>query len=170
MRRRFAVLAVAIGVIAGVAVFASPASAQYIPGQPGCIPEPAQIDENVSTPGVVDCIGCPPNVQANAYVLVDGDEVLIGSAQTSTDDDGGVTIPVTYPALEAGDYTLLVRCGPVLLSNVLTVVGQGSDLIARGPLPVTGSDSKLLVQIALILVVVGGLLALSSRKRKHAYH
>jgi LPXTG-motif cell wall-anchored protein len=165
--RRFAVLAVAVSLIAGFSLLASPAEAQYIPGQPGCIPEPDQIDANTSTPGVLECIGCPPNVRADAYVLVDGEEVFIGSAQTSDDEDGGVSIPVTYPPLPGGEYTVLVRCGPVLLSNVLTVVGTGSDVI--GQLPVTGSDSSLLIQIALMLIVIGGLLALASRKRRHAY-
>jgi len=166
--RRFAVLAVAVSLIAGFSLLASPASAQYIPGQPGCIPEPAQIDANTGTTGVLDCIGCPPDVRADAYVLVDGEEVLIGSAQTDDDDDGGVSIPVTYPPLPAGEYTILVRCGPVLLSNVLTVVGSGADVIS-GPLPVTGSDSSLLIQIALMLIIIGGLLALATRKRRAAY-
>src|SRR5690606_29400000 len=81
--RRFAILAVALCAIAGSSLFADPASAQYVPGQPGCIPEPAQIDANTQTSGVLECIGCPPNVQANAFVLVDGEEVFIGSAQVS---------------------------------------------------------------------------------------
>lgn len=167
MIRRFAILAVALCAIAGFSLFADPASAQYVPGQPGCIPDPAQIDANSQTSGVLNCIGCPPNVQANAYILVDGEEVLIGSAQVADDPDGPVTIPVTYPPLDQGDYTVLVRCGSVLLSNVITVVGTAAQVV--GQLPRTGSDSSLLLQIALMLIIIGGLLALASRKRRHAY-
>ena len=46
-------------------------------------------------------------------------------------------------------------------------VGTGGQI--SGQLPVTGSDSSLLLQIALILIVIGGLLALAARKRRHAY-
>jgi LPXTG-motif cell wall-anchored protein len=165
--RRFAVLVVALGVIFGLVLPAAPASAQYIPNQPGCIADPTEIQANVSTPGTLQCIGCPPEVQANAFIIVDGQEVAIGSGQVSDDEDGPVTISVTYPALPAGDYTILVRCGPVLLSNVLTVIGTGGQ--SAGPLPVTGSNSSMLVQIALLLITIGGLLAVAARKRRHAY-
>ena len=168
MIRRFAVLAMAISLVAGFAVLASPASAQYVPGQPGCIAEPQTIDADTATNAVLECIGCPPNVEANAFVLVDGEEVPIGSATVSDDPDGGVNIPVVFPALPEGDYTILVRCGPVLLSNVLTVIGTGGQVVT-GQLPVTGSDYSLLIQIALMLIVIGGLLALTARKRRHAY-
>ena len=167
MIRRFAVLAVALGVIFGLVLPAAPASAQYVPGQPGCIADPSEVQANAATPGTLHCIGCPPNVQANAFVVVDGQEVAIGSGQVSADKDGPVDIPVVYPALPAGDYTILVRCGPVLLSNVLTVIGTAGQ--SAGRLPITGSNSSLLVQIALLLIVLGGLLALAARKRRHAY-
>lgn len=167
MLRRFAILGVALGVIFGFVLPATSANAQYIPGQPGCIANPTEIDANTATSGVLNCTGCPPGTTANAYVVVDGDEVAIGSAQVDDDEDGSVVIPVQYPALAAGDYTTLVRCGDVVLSNVLTVVGLGGQQIGR--LPVTGSDSRLLLQIALTLIVIGGLLALAERKRRHAY-
>jgi LPXTG-motif cell wall-anchored protein len=165
--RKFAILGVALGVIFGFVLPAAPASAQYIPGQPGCVAEPSEIDANSATSGTLTCIGCPPGTTASAYVLVDGTEVEIGSAAVNDDDDGGVTISVSYPALPPGDYTTLVRCGDVVLSNVLTVVGLGGQQVGR--LPVTGSDSRLLLQVALTLIVIGGLLALAARKRRHAY-
>jgi LPXTG-motif cell wall-anchored protein len=164
--RRFAVLAVALGVIFGFVLPAAPASAQYIPGQPGCVIDPDQIIADTETPGTIQCINCVPEAQANAYAIVDGEEVLIGSATVADDEDGPVTIQVIYPALPEGDYLIVVRCG-IELSNVLTVIGTGGQV--SGPLPVTGSDSSLLVQIALILIVIGGLLALAARKRRHAY-
>jgi LPXTG-motif cell wall-anchored protein len=171
--RRFAVLAAVIGIVAGVLVVASPpASAQYNPGEPGCILDPAQINADTETPGVIQCINCPPSTPGNpviaeAFIVVSGNEIAIGSAQVSDDEDGPVTIPVLYPALPDGDYTIIVRCGPVLLSNVLTVVGTGGQV--AGPLPRTGSDSGWLLRLALILITVGGLLALATRKRRHAY-
>jgi LPXTG-motif cell wall-anchored protein len=165
--RRFAVLAVALGVLFGVVAPFTPASAQYVPNQPGCISDPTEIPANVATSGTLKCIGCPPNVRADAFIIVDGQEIPIGSGQVKDDKDGPVTIVVNYPALPAGDYTTLVRCGPVLLSNVLTVIGTAGQ--AAGSLPVTGSNSSLLVQIALILITIGGLLAVAARKRRHAY-
>jgi hypothetical protein len=160
-------------VIGAVIGFAAPVKAQYVPGQPGCIPDPATIDEDTQTSGVLNCIGCPPSTPgdptlAEAFIVVDGVEVAIGSAQVGEDRDGPVTIPVVYPALPAGDYLILVRCGDALLSNVLTVVGTGGQIIS-GPLPVTGSDSGWLVRLALVLIIIGGLLAMMARKRRHAY-
>lgn len=166
MIRRSAVLAVAIGMIAGLGLFASPASAQYNPSA-GCIPSPSTIDANTATPGSIDCVGCPPSSQANAFVIVDGAEVLIGSATVADDPDGSVSIPVVFPALPDGEFNLLVRCGVAVFGNVLTVVGTGGQQIGR--LPVTGSDSSLLLQIALVLIVVGALFAQAARKRRHAY-
>jgi hypothetical protein len=157
---------VLIGVIV---VFAAPAKAQYVPGVPGCIPDPPTINEDTETSGVLECIGCPPNTLAEAVIVVNGNEVPIGSAQVSDDEDGGVVIPVVYPALPSGDYLVLVRCGDALLSNVLTVADTGGQVIRQGPLPITGSDSGWLVRIALLLITIGGLLALMARKRRHAY-
>jgi LPXTG-motif cell wall-anchored protein len=164
--RRFAVLVVALGVTFAFVLPTVPASAQYIPGQPGCIAEPSEIQANVSTSGTLQCVNCLPGVQAEAFIVVDGENVSIGSATVSNDKDGPVSIPVVYPALPAGDYLILVNCG-IQLSNVLTVVGTQGEV--TGALPVTGSNSSLLVQIALMLIVIGGLLALAARKRRHAY-
>jgi LPXTG-motif cell wall-anchored protein len=145
-----------------------PASAQYNPGQPGCIADPTEIQANVSTPGTLQCINCAPGAIATAYVVVDGEQVQIGSATVSDDKDGPVTIPVVYPALPPGEYLTLVDCGlPTQLSNVITVVGTAGQ--STGTLPVTGANSSWLVQIALVLITAGGLLALAARKRRHAY-
>ena len=156
----------ALGVTFAFVLPTAPASAQYIPGQPGCIANPDTIQLNTATTGVLNCINCVPGASASAFVVVDGEKVLIGSATVSNDPDGPVDIPVVYPALPPGDYLLLVDCG-IELSNVLTVVGTEGEV--TGSLPVTGSNSSLLVQIALTLIVVGGLLALAARKRRHAY-
>jgi LPXTG-motif cell wall-anchored protein len=158
-----------LGVFVAFAMPTPPASAQYIPGQPGCIADPTEIQANISTPGTLHCVNCVPGVQANAFIIVDGQKVGIGSATVSKDTDGPVDIPVVYPALPGGDYLILVDCG-IELSNVLTVIGTAGQ--AAGPvgsLPVTGSNSGWLVQIALTLIIVGGLLALAARKRRHAY-
>jgi len=159
-------VAVALGVTFAFVLPTAPASAQYVPGQPGCIADPTEIQANVSTPGTLNCVNCVAGAQADAFVVVDGQKIPIGSATVSTDKDGPVSIPVIYPALPPGDYLILVDCG-IELSNVLTVTGTGGQ--STGALPVTGSNSALLIQIALMLIAVGGLLALAARKRRHAY-
>src|SRR4051812_39841580 len=63
----------------------APASAQYVPGQPGCIADPTEIQANVSTPGTLNCVNCVAGAQADAFVVVDGQKIPIGSATVSTD-------------------------------------------------------------------------------------
>lgn len=164
--RRFALVAIVVGAMIAFVLPTPPASAQYNPRQPSCIADPIEIQANVSTPGTLQCINCVANSPATAYIVVDGEQVQIGTGQVKDDEDGPVTIPVVYPALPPGDYLVLVDCG-LQLSNVLTVVGTEGE--STGTLPVTGSNSSWLVQVALVLITVGGLLALAARKRRHAY-
>jgi hypothetical protein len=155
--RRMVVLAVAfLMAMTGVA------HAQYIPGQPGFTITPDTCPDT-GCDVVISGVGCPPATEVNAYLIVDGREVFIGSGVSEDDPDGAFEFGATIPPVPAGEYTVLVRCGPVSLSNIITIT---STAVIRPPLPRTGSDILGLLRIALVLLAIGGLLLVSERKRR----
>ena len=103
---------------------------------------------------------------------------VIGTAQT--DGEGNATLTVPYPdGVDPGTYQLTasglsaVDNQPVtvqadiecLAPTTPTTVGPGGGAPA-GPLPRTGSDSTgVLFRVGIVLVAVGGLLTLSTRRR-----
>ncbi len=163
------VLAIAVGVLALLAS-AAPAGAQYVPGQPGIIVDPSEMSD---AGGVAEIqgFGCPAATPVDAYIVVEGEEVPIGSSTSEDDPDGSFTIPITVPASPAGEYTVLVRCGPLTLSTLLTltpspVAGTAEVTATEGTLPRTGGDAVNLVRVAALLIAAGGITALVVRKRR----
>lgn len=156
MVRRMVILAVAL-VLATTGI----AHAQYIPGQPGFTIDP----DTCPTTGcdvVISGVGCPAATEVNAFVLVGGQEIFIGGGVSADDPDGSFEFGATIPPLAAGEYTVILRCGDVTLSNIITITGTS----IAGPLPRTGTDVMSFVRIALVLIAVGGLLLVSERKRR----
>ena len=144
------------------------AAAQYVPGQPGFILDPDRLPDTGGQT-TIRGVGCPPDTEVNAFILVDGAEIPIGSGRSADDPDGGFEFVATVPPLPAGEYTVLVRCGPVTLSNILTIFSTAVPAPPpgqEGTLPRTGTDSLTLVRWALLLVAVGGLLAVTERRRR----
>lgn len=167
---RFVVVALAGLLLAGTGV----ASAQYVPGQPGFILDPDRLPDTGGQT-TIRGVGCPPDTPVFAYILVDGAEIPIGSGRSADDIDGGFEFVATVPPLPAGEYTVIVRCGPVTLSNILTIFSTAVPPVpeppgATGTLPRTGSDALDLVRWALLLVAVGGLFAISERQRRRRAH
>jgi LPXTG-motif cell wall-anchored protein len=154
----------------------APASAQY-EGPCGILIDPAV----VAPGGTVNISGqgAPPGAVLEAYI---GD-VFLGST-TATDDDDGVFFfgNLTIPnSLAPGDYTITVSIqggAPFdedcqfadVLTNVLTIQAPprppSGNQGGGGALPATGSDPMPTVQFAAMLLAVGGLLVLSTRKRR----
>ncbi|MCU0268931.1 MAG: LPXTG cell wall anchor domain-containing protein [Acidimicrobiales bacterium] len=159
MIKRLLVLA---AIVLSFLVPAAAANAQYIEGQPGCALNPTSI-----TPGgtvTASCFGCPRGSTAELSIA----GTVLGSATAASDGFGSFSITFRAPAV-AGNYDVVVSCGSTVLSNVLTVVaGQQAVTTTGGALPVTGSDSGNLVRIGMVLVAVGGLVLLATRRRATA--
>lgn len=172
MLRRILVIAALV-----TGLFATSAGAQY-QGLCGII-----VDPPVVNPGGTISISGQGAVPGSTVTARLGDQVL-GTAVASTDPDGtfffaSLVIPNTTAP---GDYTISVtaedgfqeECGGTsALSNTLTVevpprpaaTGAGAGAGA-GSLPVTGGDPLPLATVAAVLVAGGGLLVLSSRKKR----
>ncbi|WP_334143546.1 hypothetical protein [Rhabdothermincola sp.] len=164
MARRIVVLALALVLATGAV-----AHAQYVPGQPGFQLDPATLpDTGGST--TISGVGCPPNVPVEGFILVGGQEIFIGSGMVKNDKDGPFQFVAQIPPLPAGEYTVIVKCGGVIMSNLLTITSTTPITLRPqpGPLPRTGADVLGFVKIGLGLVVVGGLLLLAERKRRRA--
>ena len=105
---------------------------------------------------------------------------VIGTAQA--DGEGNATLTVPYPdGVDPGTYQLTatglsavdnetvtvtadIECLP---STTPTTAGPGGTGTAAGPLPRTGSDSTgVLFRVGIVLVAAGGLLVLSTRRRR----
>jgi LPXTG-motif cell wall-anchored protein len=122
----------ALLVIAFVA--AQPASAQYQPGQPGFI-----LDPPIVAPGqTVDVIGngCPRGSTVEIYL----DGVLADTVTAADDDTGAFAGSFPAPPVE-GTYMVEVRCGDVVMSQVLTVAASACGFIPQG---VAGGQATVL--------------------------
>jgi LPXTG-motif cell wall-anchored protein len=157
------------------AVAAPAAHAQYVAGQPGFIIDPSEVPDTGGQVTITG-FGCPPDEVVDAYLLAPDGEILIGSGVSSDDPDGSFQFVATIPPTPAGEYPVLVRCGAVTLSNTLRITSTavpaaapGAAQAATGTLPRTGGDAVPWLRIGFVLVAVGGLLALSARRRRRAY-
>jgi len=140
------------------------ASAQYNPTEPGFIIDPPTVGVGGGTV-TVSGKGCPAASTVNIYV----EDTLVGTTTAKDDRDGTFTTTVQIPAgLTPGTHTVFVRCGNVVLSNTLTVTVTVTAVAVQAPntLPKTGSNSAGFVRVALVLVALGGLLVLSTRRRR----
>jgi LPXTG-motif cell wall-anchored protein len=165
-------LAFVVGVVALIGL-AAPASAQYVPGQPGIIIDPSEMPDTGGTADIKG-FGCEAASKVDGYIVVDGQEIFLGTTTAEDSEDGSFTIPVTIPPNVAGEYTILAKCGPLTLSTLLTLTPSPVPGVApaggtSGTLPVTGSDSIMLVRAAALLIAVGGLAALVVRKRRTSH-
>lgn len=160
MVRRIVVLALTLVMATAVA-----ASAQYVPGQPGFQIDPGTVP---STGGqvVITGVGCPPSVEVQAFIIVNGEEIFIGGGFVGTDPDGPFEFFGEIPVLPPGEYTVIVKCGPLTLSNILTVTGTTPTSTQVTPLPKTGAETMGFLRVGLGLVAVGGLLLLANRRRR----
>jgi len=158
--RRIVVLALALVMATSATAFA-----QYVPGQPGFEIDPPTVP---STGGQVTItgVGCPPGSEVQAFIIVDGQEVFIGGGFVDDDPDGPFEFLADIPALPPGEYTIIVKCGTLTMSNILTVTGTTPTSRQVTPLPRTGSDTMGFVRIGLGLVAVGGLLLLANKRRR----
>jgi LPXTG-motif cell wall-anchored protein len=165
IRRMLVLGALLVTVMATVAISATAASAQYVPGTPGVIVDPGST--TVGGTVTVTGTGCPANVPVTIKIGT----VTVG---TFTSNDAGnfsekITLP---PGIAPGQYTVHALCGDLDLTAVLSVTALPPTTVVATTtattttLPKTGTDSGAWVKIGLSLVAVGGLLVLATRRRR----
>ena len=115
MIRRMLVLgALLVTTMATLAITATTASAQYVPGTPGIIVDPGSV--TVGGTITVQGTGCP----ANVTVTIKIGTVVVGTA--TSNDAGNFTFHVTLPpSIKPGQYTVHALCGDLDLTAVLSV-------------------------------------------------
>lgn len=86
---------------------------------------------------------------------------------TTSDADGAGSVAGTVPTSAAGT-SLAVSCSDGTNTGGTTLVLQATaaPVAPATPLPVTGSDSVSLAQVALVLIAAGGLILLAVRRRQ----
>ena len=106
------------------------------------------------------------------FTLKAGNGQVIG--QTTTNEVGVFTAQLQLPAnLGPGTYTIIGTCGTTTMSSSLTI-RAATTTTARvttggGSLPQTGSDTTVtLVRGALVLLCLGGLVLVASKRRHGA--
>ncbi len=147
-----------------MAALAGTAHAQYVPGEPGIIVTPGSV--SVDGKIAVQGSGCP----RSSVVTISVGDVVVATTTTSASDGTGsfdVTGIVLPPEIVPGEYTIHARCGTLDLTSALTVAAPTTTTTAAtGNLPVTGSDSGLLVKMGIALVAAGGFVLLATRRRR----
>ena len=163
MIRRMLVLgALLVTTMATLAITATSASAQYVPGTPGIVVNPGST--TVGGEVTVQGTGCP----ANVTVTIKIGDIVVGTA--TSNDAGNFTFHVKLPpSITPGQYTVHALCGDLDLTAVLSVsaLPVSTTIATGGTLPKTGTDSGMWVKVGLSLVAVGGLLVLATRRRRH---
>lgn len=147
-------------------MFAPAAHAQYVPGQPGFILEPDTLPEGGGV-SHASGVGCPPD--SHGTFTINGQTV--GTTVANSDPDGLFSTDLQIPAsLGPGEYTVVLECGGVVMTNSLTITAVPTSATAGqaggSALPRTGTDVTVLVRIGLALAVVGGLFVLGARKKR----
>jgi LPXTG-motif cell wall-anchored protein len=150
-------------------VLAAPAGAQTYPGDANltCNPPTAEVGETIT----MVATGYQPGSEVTFTI----NDVFVGTA--IADADGVATLVTVVPegtpigTVPCGSGGIDIEGNTLVLSSTLQIIA-GSAVITpvtpvtpAAPLPVTGSDSKPLVQVAVAIVALGGLMLLVSRKK-----
>jgi LPXTG-motif cell wall-anchored protein len=163
--RRILVLGALVATtMATLAVSATTASAQYVPGTPGIVVNPGST--TVGGEVTVEGSGCP----ADVTVTIKIGDVVVGTVTSNSDGDFILKNIKLPPSITPGQYTVHALCGDLDLTAVLSVSAlppsTTTTVASTGTLPVTGTDSGMWVKVGLSLLAVGGLLVLATRRRR----
>jgi LPXTG-motif cell wall-anchored protein len=108
--------------------------------------------------------GTPPPNSASAPVTL---------GTVTADASGTATLVFTMPNVHPGLWVIVANgvplgnCDPDVSTNVMVDAATvATTSTGSGTLPRTGTNSAELVQLALVLIAVGGLITLATRKRR----
>jgi hypothetical protein len=157
-------------ILGALALTPSPAHAQY-PTSCGFILDPPAI----AIGGTVNIIGSLFGPGTTVTFFIENPETgarqVLGTVTADNDPDGNVeaSFPLPPGFDVDGTYTISAQCPDGQIASNVLIVGSGGQpgTTATGrQLPATGSDTPLtLARIALMLVAVGGILLLVTRRR-----
>ncbi len=164
--------------LAATLVAAAPAAgaAPTVSYAGGCIIRLSQITAVPNDKLTVTATGYPTGAVVTFTLDPDTHPVKLG---TVTADSSGTAVlvfslpPDTKPGVHIVTATGVPagQCSPSVSTNVTVSALVVNTTVAQpGSLPRTGSDSAELVQLALILIAIGGLVTLAARKRASRAH
>jgi len=142
---------------------AAPASAQYV-----------DVDASVEN-NVISGSGCEPGSTVDFTLLTTGGQQVADLGSTTADANGAFTATVDPAGIAAGAYQLIISCGdattsiPVQVASDGLVPGQTTTPVTTGTgsgLARTGTDSGTLVRGAAVMIALGGLLLVGTRRRR----
>jgi hypothetical protein len=145
-----------------LAFTAAPASAQYVDVD-------ASVDDNV-----VSGSGCAPGSTVDFTLLTTGGQQVADLGSTTATADGTFSATVDPSGVPAGTYQLIISCGDATTSIPVQVTSDGLapgqtttpvTVTTGSGLARTGTDSGTLVRGAAVLIAVGGLLLVGTRRR-----
>jgi hyaluronoglucosaminidase len=135
---------------------------------------------SISTPTVV--VGQQLSVTASGYptgsvvtFTLHSTPVVLGSATADASGNATLvfTLPVgTTPGLHqiTANGVPLGECDPDVSTDLMVDAATVTTAsVTTGTLPRTGTNSAELVQVALVLIAVGGLITLATRKRRQSH-
>ncbi len=116
----------------------------------------------------VTATGYPAGAQVT-FTLDTTPPIVLGTV--TADANGTATLAFTLPKIGNGTYVISANGNPlgncqVDPSTNLAVDAATATTAATGTLPRTGTNTAELVQLALVLIAVGGLVTLATRKRR----
>lgn len=172
LRRLVIATAACIGV--ALCLIATPAGAQYQPTQSQVL------SSTTASPGdtiTVSGTGCP----SGSDVVTSFDDTQVGS--TTANESGAFSVDIALPAeASPGTHTITSRCGSVVLSSTITILGDDGDDggagpgtgvtgtsnggVSNGALPRTGFQTERLLQAGVVLTAAGGAILALSRSRR----
>ncbi len=123
------------------------------------------IDPVTVTPGgtvTLTGTGFPPN----SFIPLYFNDAEIG--QATADDTGSFTFTYTVPSdVTSGSFEFSAACGTFILTAQITITPVSPPTVppVTQPLPVTGSDSGRVAQVALTLLALGGVLVVTTRRQ-----
>lgn len=173
MLRRFAVPLVAI---AALFVLAVPAAAQTSPSAPGYGGGATVTSSDTTvTPGepiTLNGSGFVPN--AKITLTFNSTPVPLGTAQANA--SGAFTKQVTVPNVPPGQHSITAVGSIAGRTAITEITVMGASAVAppatptpsHGGLAFTGTDAALTAGLGALLLVVGGLAVLATRKRRAA--
>jgi hypothetical protein len=144
---------------------AAPASAQYV-----------DVDASVEN-NVISGSGCEPGSTVDFTLLTTGGQQVADLGSTTADSNGMFSATADPTGVPSGTYDLIISCGdattsiPVQVSSGGLAPGQtttGVTVPTGSGLARTGTDSGTLVRGAAVLIAVGGLLLVGTRRRRTA--
>lgn len=159
-------LAVAVAIAMALLIAMPAANAQEYPGGATFLTN----DTNPTCGSTITLTG--EGFAPNTAITLTVGGVTIGTV--TSDASGNFSFPWTVPCTTIGTVTVTATDGATTLTINLNVRAEGTTTTTRAvtpggttTLPRTGSDSSIYVRVGVLLVSVGGLLVLGSRKRSN---